>query len=79
MQLSSHFDHSTLSRQYSSVGHIRKEVYRTLPESLEDLRERIINLSQQVKPQVLQKVGQRLKKNLVLLYERWRIPIPAFT
>ncbi|KYQ59324.1 hypothetical protein ALC60_01634, partial [Trachymyrmex zeteki] len=50
-------------------GHLKSKIYATQPTSLEGLRQRIINESHQIIPQMLQNVRQRFEQNLYYCME----------
>lgn len=49
---------------YFLWGHLKTKIYATQPDSLEDLRQRIINECRLVTPEMLQNVRQRFEQNL---------------
>lgn len=50
-------------------GHLKSKVYTTEPESLEELRRRIVEECHQITPQILQNVRQRFEQNLYFCME----------
>lgn len=50
-------------------GHLKSKIYSTEPESLEDLRQRIVNECRQITPEHLQNVRNRFEQNLYYCME----------
>lgn len=50
-------------------GHLKSKIYATQPESLDDLRNRIINECRQITPQILSNVRERFQQNLFYCME----------
>lgn len=50
-------------------GHLKSKIYATQPESLDDLRNRIINECRQITPQMLNNVRERFQQNLFYCME----------
>lgn len=45
-------------------GHLKSKIYSTQPDSIEDLRRRIVNECRQITPEMLQNVRHRFEQNL---------------
>lgn len=50
-------------------GHLKSKIYNPRPQSLDDLRQRIINECQQVSPEILHNVRNRFEQNLYYCME----------